>query len=292
MEEKRKRCHFCLLLLALLLTTTPSSAQNTTLTPATTVMTSTANPATVGYSTRPADITVAEGQSAVFHCGVPTSSPNLTFTYYGKQQTYILTCPYSFVELVPQTLYGSCEIRNGESLAVWTLSAATFYDNGTTVVCHQSNNPDAPAAVLRVYIKGNNYTTLIGCTIGGFFVTALVFVLLYFILQRSESFQRCFRGKETEDDLNTINVRTLSSAPGPVSSVMLKMGHLTLVAVMAVLFALFVEAEANPFVYNYERLRIGGLVCTGLLVAGGVSVLLYKRCPKKSRKAEDDSSTI
>uniref|UniRef100_A0A7N6A5R5 FXYD domain-containing ion transport regulator n=1 Tax=Anabas testudineus TaxID=64144 RepID=A0A7N6A5R5_ANATE len=70
------------------------------------------------------------------------------------------------------------------------------------------------------------------------------------------------------------------------------MGHLTLVAVMAVLFTLFMETEANPFVYNYERLRIGGLVCTCLLVAGGVSVLLYKRCPRKSRRAEDETSTI
>uniref|UniRef100_A0A3Q3KGX0 FXYD domain-containing ion transport regulator n=1 Tax=Mastacembelus armatus TaxID=205130 RepID=A0A3Q3KGX0_9TELE len=49
---------------------------------------------------------------------------------------------------------------------------------------------------------------------------------------------------------------------------------------LAVLFSLFVEAEAN-----YESLRIGGLVCTGLLVAGGVSVLLCK-------KVEDGSSEI
>ncbi|XP_067365471.1 FXYD domain-containing ion transport regulator 11 [Channa argus] len=84
----------------------------------------------------------------------------------------------------------------------------------------------------------------------------------------------------------------LSSAPGPVSSVMLKMGHFTLVVILAVLFTLFMEAEANPFVYNYERLRIGGLVCTGLLVAGGLTVLLYKQCPKRSKKADDDNSTI
>ncbi|XP_026149433.1 FXYD domain-containing ion transport regulator 11 [Mastacembelus armatus] len=70
------------------------------------------------------------------------------------------------------------------------------------------------------------------------------------------------------------------------------MGQLNFLAVIAVLFSLFVEAEANPFVYNYESLRIGGLVCTGLLVAGGVSVLLYKQCPRKSRKVEDGSSEI
>ncbi|KAA8591517.1 hypothetical protein FQN60_016891 [Etheostoma spectabile] len=52
------------------------------------------------------------------------------------------------------------------------------------------------------------------------------------------------------------------------------MEHLSVVAVLAVLFTLFMETEANPFVYNYERLRIGGLVVVGLLVAGGLGVLL------------------
>uniref|UniRef100_A0A3Q1EIV8 FXYD domain-containing ion transport regulator n=1 Tax=Acanthochromis polyacanthus TaxID=80966 RepID=A0A3Q1EIV8_9TELE len=46
------------------------------------------------------------------------------------------------------------------------------------------------------------------------------------------------------------------------------MGNLTLVALIA----------------DYERLRIGGLICAFLLVAGGVSVILCK--------AEDDNSEI
>ncbi|XP_023266198.1 FXYD domain-containing ion transport regulator 11-like [Seriola lalandi dorsalis] len=70
------------------------------------------------------------------------------------------------------------------------------------------------------------------------------------------------------------------------------MGQITLVAVMAVLFSLFMETEANPFVYNYERLRIGGLVCACFLVAGGFGVLFYNRCSGKNKKAEDDSSEI
>ncbi|KAF7649660.1 hypothetical protein LDENG_00137870 [Lucifuga dentata] len=37
---------------------------------------------------------------------------------------------------------------------------------------------------------------------------------------------------------------------GTYSSVVLKMGHLTIAAVIAVLFALFMEAEANAFVYT------------------------------------------
>uniref|UniRef100_A0A4W6EEJ7 FXYD domain-containing ion transport regulator n=1 Tax=Lates calcarifer TaxID=8187 RepID=A0A4W6EEJ7_LATCA len=70
------------------------------------------------------------------------------------------------------------------------------------------------------------------------------------------------------------------------------MGHLTLVAVMAALFTLFVETEANPFVYNYERLRIGGLVFACLLIVGGISILLYNRCSRRNKKAEDDNSEI
>uniref|UniRef100_A0A3Q3IMF0 FXYD domain-containing ion transport regulator n=1 Tax=Monopterus albus TaxID=43700 RepID=A0A3Q3IMF0_MONAL len=41
---------------------------------------------------------------------------------------------------------------------------------------------------------------------------------------------------------------------------------------LAVLFTLCVETEAN-----YERLRIGGLVITGLLLVGGISVLLCNK---------------
>uniref|UniRef100_A0A672FUA5 FXYD domain-containing ion transport regulator n=1 Tax=Salarias fasciatus TaxID=181472 RepID=A0A672FUA5_SALFA len=70
------------------------------------------------------------------------------------------------------------------------------------------------------------------------------------------------------------------------------MGHLTVVAFLAALFSLFVETEANPFVYNYERLRIAGLICASLLVAGGVSVLLYNKCSNRNRKGEDDNSEI
>ncbi|XP_061632699.1 FXYD domain-containing ion transport regulator 11 isoform X2 [Phyllopteryx taeniolatus] len=68
-------------------------------------------------------------------------------------------------------------------------------------------------------------------------------------------------------------------------SQVLKMGHLTFVAVMAVLFTLFNETEAN-----YERLRIAGLICAGLLVIGGVGILLYNKCSRRSNK--DDDSEI
>uniref|UniRef100_A0A8C9TSR4 FXYD domain-containing ion transport regulator n=1 Tax=Scleropages formosus TaxID=113540 RepID=A0A8C9TSR4_SCLFO len=55
------------------------------------------------------------------------------------------------------------------------------------------------------------------------------------------------------------------------------MGQFLGLIVLAVICAFFTEAEANPFVYNYERLRIGGLVFTCLLVAGGIIVILCKQ---------------
>uniref|UniRef100_A0A667XVT7 FXYD domain-containing ion transport regulator n=1 Tax=Myripristis murdjan TaxID=586833 RepID=A0A667XVT7_9TELE len=45
-----------------------------------------------------------------------------------------------------------------------------------------------------------------------------------------------------------------------------------------VLFALFTETEAN-----YDRLRIGGLICACFLVVGGISVILYNRCAQRNK---------
>lgn len=200
MKKKTKVYHICLLLLALLQITTPSSALNTT----TTTTTSAPNAAALGYRTRPADVTAAVGEPAVFRCGVPKASPNLTFTFYGSHGNYSLTCPSGHMEDIPQALYGSCEIKKGELLAVWTLKGTSFSDNGTRVMCQQSKNPDAPAAVLHVYDNGVSYATLVGCTIGGFFGILLVFGLSYTMLRRSETLQKCFRGKQTDDDMATI----------------------------------------------------------------------------------------
>ncbi|XP_040901357.1 uncharacterized protein LOC121186639 [Toxotes jaculatrix] len=207
MRTKRTVSPVCMLLLALLQITTPSSAQNitTTIVPVTTTTTSTSapNPAALSYRTHPVDIIVAVGEPAVFSCGVPETFPNLTFIFYGSHGIYNLTCPYGHEEDIPQALYGSCYVKNGESLAVWTLRGTSFSDNGTRVMCQQLNNRDTPAAVLYVYDNGSSYATLIGCTIGGFFGILLVFGLSYITLQRSERFQKCFRGKD-EDDLTTI----------------------------------------------------------------------------------------
>ncbi|MEQ2291518.1 hypothetical protein AMECASPLE_014124, partial [Ameca splendens] len=59
------------------------------------------------------------------------------------------------------------------------------------------------------------------------------------------------------------------------------MGQLTLVTFLAVLCSVFMVTEANPFVYNYEGLRIGGLIITCLLTIGGIVLITYKKCTKR-----------
>ncbi|XP_034731228.1 uncharacterized protein LOC117946875 [Etheostoma cragini] len=194
MWKKKRVFHICLLLLAELQITAPSSAQTA----------SASNPTALGYRTRPADVTGAVGKPAVFYCGVPKASPNLTFTFYGSDGNHSLTCPMGHVEDVNQVLYGRCLMKTDESLAVWTLKGISFSDNGTRVVCQQSNNPDAPAAVLHVYDNSASFVTLIGCVLGGFFGLLLVFGLLYIALRRSETLQKWFKGKDTEDFMTTI----------------------------------------------------------------------------------------
>ncbi|XP_018539538.1 uncharacterized protein LOC108888171 [Lates calcarifer] len=193
----REVSHIFLLLLALLQITTPTPAENTT-------TTSAPDHVALHYHTQPVDVIVAVEEPAVFRCGVPKASPNLTFTFYGSHGNYSLTCPNGHVEDIPQALYGSCEMKNEESLGVWTLRGTSYSDNGTRVVCQQAKNPFKVTAILRVYDNGISHATLIGCTIGGFFGMLLVAGLSFTMLRRSETLQKCFRGKQTEDDMDTI----------------------------------------------------------------------------------------
>nr|XP_023656904.1 FXYD domain-containing ion transport regulator 11-like isoform X2 [Paramormyrops kingsleyae] len=80
------------------------------------------------------------------------------------------------------------------------------------------------------------------------------------------------------------------------------MGRFSALVLLAVLSVFFNEVEAskqtpanfvfrehlkhqtNPFVYNYERLRIGGLVFTCLLVAGN-------KC-KGTKKTDEEAGQI
>uniref|UniRef100_UPI003AAE7833 uncharacterized protein n=1 Tax=Centroberyx gerrardi TaxID=166262 RepID=UPI003AAE7833 len=204
-EVKRKFSDFCMLLLALLQLTTLTSAQNNTSTsPNNTTNASSESPAALSYSTLPADITVAVGEPAVFRCGVSPASSELTLTLYGGHGNHSITCPGGAAEDIPQAVYGSCTEENGQLLAVWTIRGTSFSDNSTRVVCRRPGHPDAPVAFLHVYDDGNNFATLIGCAIGGFFGILLVFGLSYTMLRKSERLQRCFGGKEEDDDVITI----------------------------------------------------------------------------------------
>ncbi|XP_008322149.1 uncharacterized protein LOC103388773 [Cynoglossus semilaevis] len=182
MEKRRSVSSIFLLLLALLQLTTPSS----------------------GYSTRPANVKVAVGEPAEFKCGVPEGSSSLVFTFYSSHGNYSITCPEGHVEDIPQALFGSCDVKNGELLSVWRLQGTSYSDNGTKVECRQSENPEILIAILHVYDDGTNFAVLIGCTIGAFFGILLVFGLSYTVMWRSERLQRCFGGNGREEDLVTI----------------------------------------------------------------------------------------
>ncbi|XP_030013210.1 uncharacterized protein LOC115435136 [Sphaeramia orbicularis] len=203
---RRMKVHHMFLLVFVLHMTFDLSAQSPSpsTTNTTTLPTSPPNPADLRYTTRPSDVVAAVGESVVFRCGVPKTSSGLSFTLYGSHRNYTLRCPGDHVEDIPQALDGSCEIKGPELLAVWTLKGASFSDNRTRVMCHQSANPDAPSAHLVVYDDGSSYSVLIGCTIGGFFGVLLVFGLWFMALQRSETLRTCFGGKETEEDLSSI----------------------------------------------------------------------------------------
>ncbi|XP_037130699.1 uncharacterized protein LOC119136396 [Syngnathus acus] len=184
-----------LLLLILIQVLQPSSAQN-----ASTVSANT----TAGILIPPVDVSVFVGDPAVFTCAVPETSPAVTFNLSGGHGNYSLTCPGGRVEDIPQALYGSCLIKNGQSLAVWTFKGTSNSDNNTRVVCQLPNNLDRSTATLRIYDNGSHLAILIGCAIGAFFGILLVFALLYVFLQRSEGFRKCFRRKEDEDDVLSI----------------------------------------------------------------------------------------
>ncbi|CAN9514071.1 unnamed protein product [Ophioblennius macclurei] len=178
--------HISLLLLVVLQLSAPSSAQET--------------PADSVYRTRPENVTAGLGEPAVFRCGVAERSINVTLSY----GNYSLTCPGENVEYIPQSLYGTCETHDQEYVAVWTIKGTSYSDNGTIVVCEQPLDSTVLVAVLHVFDNGVSYFVLVGCTIGGFFGILLVFGFLFILLQRSESFQKCFRGREPEEDMVTV----------------------------------------------------------------------------------------
>ncbi|XP_061676691.1 uncharacterized protein LOC133501170 [Syngnathoides biaculeatus] len=183
----RKNIGLFLLLLSHIIT--PSSAQNTS--------------TTSTNISLPVDVSVFVGDPAVLSCGGPKTSA-VTFTLFGGHGNYSLTCPGGHVEDIPQAVYGSCHLKQGQSLAVWTIRGTSNSDNNTRAVCQLPNGFGSSTATLRVYDNGMNTAILIGCVIGAFFGTVLAFALCFIFLQRSETFQKCFRGKEEDDDTFSI----------------------------------------------------------------------------------------
>ncbi|XP_077432376.1 uncharacterized protein LOC144058046 [Vanacampus margaritifer] len=184
-----------LLLLTLIHIFTPTSAQNTA-----TIFPNTAE----DLLTRPVNVSVFLGDPAEFTCAAPEAAPVITFNLFGGHGNYSLTCPGGHVQDIPQAVYGSCHIKEGQSLAVWTFKGTSSSDNNTIVVCQLPNGFVSSTATLRIYDNGRNMAILIGCAIGGFFGAILVFALSYIALQRSEAFQKCFRGKVEDDDIFSI----------------------------------------------------------------------------------------
>ncbi|KAM8847053.1 uncharacterized protein ACB058_013196 [Synchiropus picturatus] len=150
------------------------------------------------FLTHPIDVSVAVGDPAVFSCGVPKDSVNFSFNVYGSRSNHTLTCPDGRVEDVPQALFGHCVVKKGQLMAVWTIKGTSYSDNSTKFVCHLPNVPESPTAILHVHDNGKSFYILIGCCIGAFFGVLLVFGLSYTMLQRSETLQRCFSGKEDD----------------------------------------------------------------------------------------------
>ncbi|KAI3361358.1 hypothetical protein L3Q82_013539, partial [Scortum barcoo] len=268
----------------------------------------------LSFLTRPANVTAALKEPAVFRCGVSIASQNLTFNFYG-QANYSLNCPNGHVEDIPRALYGSCEMQKEELVAVWTLKGTSYSDNGTRVMCRQSNNTDEPAAYLHVYQSSISKAILIGCTIGGFFGILLVFGLVFSVLRRSQTLQRCFRGKQEEEDMDTIppagprrptrDQNTPSafklgplSPPGPGRPVECERGAQGVGAQSAqsrtsarrterfprlcrrsrthrVGVVSLVFAEEQNY---YHRLRVGGLILAAVLCLIGITILFSGHC--------------
>ncbi|KAK6326565.1 hypothetical protein J4Q44_G00022100 [Coregonus suidteri] len=137
------------------------------------------------YTTRPNNLTVAAGKPAAFQCGVTPPPRQLNFTLYGSHGNRTLICPGNHTDyLAAQSIKGYCNNTGKELFAMWLISRTSHSDNNTQ--------------------DSSYFATLIGCVIGGFFGILIVFGLSYTVLRRSERFQRCFRGKDREDDVTTM----------------------------------------------------------------------------------------
>ncbi|KAG5271622.1 hypothetical protein AALO_G00182090 [Alosa alosa] len=158
------------------------------------------------YTQRPGNITTATGEPASFHCGIPSSAGRVDFRIQGNEQgnNKTLSCPGNKTHEWPEkALKWSCTDTATEILAIWTITGTSLSDNGTMFRCTAHGQPET-VGHLSVFVNSSYFGILIGCVIGGFFGILLVFGLIYVFLQKSESFQECFRGKREEDECTIV----------------------------------------------------------------------------------------
>ncbi|KAG1943855.1 FXYD domain-containing ion transport regulator [Pimephales promelas] len=236
----------------------------------------------------PQNVTSETGKTVTFECGYSDlNSEKIRFYIMGSKVNDSVSCPGDETKYLPaqlsvtpppgsysphserasNTVSGSmkayCFTKSGGQVAAWEVAGTSEDDNNTVFLCRVKGADDT-IGHLYVYENDSYYAKLIGYVIGGFLAALITIIAAYVLLKRSERAQQCFRG--------------------------LKMKKLTELVLLTVLLALFSQAEANPFVYNYEALRIGGLVFTALLVAGGVTVLCWVK--KMQAKSKDQGLSM
>ncbi|CAL8355799.1 unnamed protein product [Arctogadus glacialis] len=171
-----------------------------------------ASPNSTGISLPPVNVSVATGARAEFRCGMANSlNKTLNFTMYAPEKNLSITCVGNrkdAKEMVHFVRYfGECKGEQNNPLAVWSFVDAQLSDNGIYVRCQFLE--ESSAAFLNVYEPSgsDNFGIIIGCTIGAFITTLLVFGALFHVIRGSEKLQQCFRGPvEVEEDITMATV--------------------------------------------------------------------------------------
>ncbi|XP_059921966.1 uncharacterized protein LOC132468249 isoform X2 [Gadus macrocephalus] len=171
-----------------------------------------ASPNSTGISQPPVNASVATGKRAEFICGMANSlNKTLNFTMYAPKKNLSITCVGDQTEATEKVnfdrYFGECKGEKNNPRAVLSIVDAKLSDNGIYVRCQFLQ--ESSAAFLNVYEPSgsNSFGIIIGCTIGAFITTLLVFGALFHVIRGSEKLQQCFRGPvEVEEDITMATV--------------------------------------------------------------------------------------